>query len=365
MEFNANLVSKLRERSERFAELTELIGSPEVAADPKRFPALLRERGSLENSARMFAELSALLERRQEAEELIDGGAAGDEELEALAREDLEGLEADEAALDEAIKLALIADPEDDRDKVIFEIRAGAGGDEASLFAGDLFRMYGKFFESHRLKVEPISESLTDVGGFKEIVFGVKGTGAWRLLRFESGGHRVQRVPTTETQGRIHTSAATCAVLPEAEDVEIELRDEELRIDTMRSSGPGGQSVNKTSSAVRITHLPTDVVVVCQDEKSQHKNKAKALRILRARLFELEKQKVDAERSAERKDQIGSGDRSARIRTYNFPQNRVTDHRLEDTDRKNFSLEQVIEGRLEPMLEALEAKDREDRLRNL
>jgi peptide chain release factor 1 len=203
------------------------------------------------------------------------------------------------------------------------------------------------------------------VGGFKEIIFGVKGPGAWKLLRFESGGHRVQRVPSTETQGRIHTSAATCAVLPEAEEVEIDIKDEELRIDTMRSSGPGGQSVNKTSSAVRITHLPSEVVVICQDEKSQHKNKAKAMRILRARLFELKKNEIDEERSATRKDQIGSGDRSARVRTYNFPQNRLTDHRLEDTERKNFSLEQVIQGRLEPVIEALEAKDREDRLSNL
>jgi peptide chain release factor 1 len=289
----------------------------------------------------------------------------GDEDLVALAQEEIDGLEDQEQALDDEIKLALIADPEENRTKVIFEIRAGTGGDEATLVAGDLFRMYSKFFENHRLKVDLISEARTEVGGFKEIVFGVQGTGAWRLLRFESGGHRVQRVPSTETQGRIHTSAATCAVLPEAEEVEIDIKDEELRIDTMRSSGPGGQSVNKTSSAVRITHLPTDVVVVCQDEKSQHKNKAKAMRILRARLFELKKNEIDEERSAERKDQIGSGDRSARIRTYNFPQNRLTDHRLDDTERKNFSLEQVIEGRLEQVIEALEAKDREDRLRNL
>ena len=363
MEFNEALVSKLRERSERFEELTELIGSPEVLADGKRYPALLRERGSLESSAKMFVALEALRQQRAEAVAIIAEG--GDEDLVALAQEEIDGLEDQEQALDDEIKLALIADPEENRTKVIFEIRAGTGGDEATLFAGDLFRMYSKFFENHRLKVDLISEARTEVGGFKEIVFGVQGTGAWRLLRFESGGHRVQRVPSTETQGRIHTSAATCAVLPEAEEVEIDIKDEELRIDTMRSSGPGGQSVNKTSSAVRITHLPTDVVVVCQDEKSQHKNKAKAMRILRARLFELKKNEIDEERSAERKDQIGSGDRSARIRTYNFPQNRLTDHRLDDTDRKNFSLEQVIEGRLEQVIEALEAKDREDRLRNL
>ena len=363
MEFNDALVSKLRERSARFAELTELIASPEVLGDPKRYPALLRERGSLESSAKMFEDLEGLRALREEAAAIIAEG--GDEDLLALAQEDLEGLEEQEQNLDEQIRLALIADPEENRTKVIFEIRAGTGGDEATLFAADLFRMYSKFFENHRLKVDLISESRTEVGGFKEIIFGVKGPGAWKLLRFESGGHRVQRVPSTETQGRIHTSAATCAVLPEVEDVEIDLKDEDMRIDTMRSSGPGGQSVNKTSSAVRITHLPTEVVVVCQDEKSQHKNKAKALRILRARLFELKKRKLDDERSAERKDQIGSGDRSARVRTYNFPQNRLTDHRLEGTGRKNFSLEQVIAGHLEPVIEALEAKDREDRLRNL
>jgi peptide chain release factor 1 len=363
MEFNDALVSKLRERSDRFAELTDLIASPEVLGDAKRYPALLRERGSLESSAKMFEAVEALRRQRAEAVVIIDEG--GDEDLVALAQEDLDGLEEQEQALDDQIKLALIADPEQNRTKVIFEIRAGTGGDEATLFAADLFRMYSKFFENHRLKVDLISESRTEVGGFKEIIFGVKGPGAWKLLRFESGGHRVQRVPSTETQGRIHTSAATCAVLPEAEEVEIDIKDEELRIDTMRSSGPGGQSVNKTSSAVRITHLPTEVVVICQDEKSQHKNKAKAMRILRARLFELKKNEIDEERSAERKDQIGSGDRSARVRTYNFPQNRLTDHRLEDTERKNFSLEQVIQGRLEPVIEALEAKDREDRLSNL
>ena len=363
MQFNSALTEKLRERSERFVELTEMISSPEIAGDPKRFPKLLRERGSLERSALMYSAVLELQERRKEAEEILSDGS--DEELVALAEEDLAALEGEEVALDEQIKLALISTPQDDHTKVIFEIRAGTGGDEATLFAADLFRMYNKFFEAHRLKVELMAESRSEVGGLKEIVFGVEGDGAWRRLRFESGGHRVQRVPSTETQGRIHTSAATCAVLPEAEEVDIEIRDEDLRIDTMRSSGPGGQSVNKTSSAVRITHLPTNTVVVCQDEKSQHKNRAKAMRILRARLFEAEQRRQHEERSAQRKDQVGSGDRSARVRTYNFPQNRVTDHRLEDTERKNYSLEQVIEGRLDPLIEALEAKDREDRLKEL
>jgi peptide chain release factor 1 len=221
--------------------------------------------------------------------------------------------------------------------------------------------MYSKYFEAQRWKVEVLETNHSEVGGFKEITLAVNGAGAWRRLRSESGGHRVQRVPSTETQGRIHTSAATVAVLPEAEEAEIALRDEDMRIDTMRSSGPGGQSVNKTSSAVRITHLPTNTVVSCQDEKSQHKNKAKALRILRSRLMEAERARLHDERAATRKSQVGTGDRSARVRTYNFPQNRVTDHRL----GQNFSLEQVIEGRLEPIFEALQALDREERLRNL
>lgn len=363
MEFHPDLVAKLRERAERHAELTEQLADPEIASDPKRFPALLRERGSLEQSFQMFEALEAIITRRTEAEEIIADG--GDEELVALAEEDLSGLDEEEAALDEKIKLALIADPDDARDKVIFEIRAGAGGDEATLFAADLFRMYSKFFDSKRWKVELMEESRSEVGGFKEITFGVSGAGVWRLLRFESGGHRVQRVPTTETQGRIHTSAATCAVLPEAEEVDVEVRDEDLKIDTMRASGPGGQAVNKLNTAIRITHLPTGTVVTCQDEKSQLKNKNKAMRVLRARLYEAEQRRIAAERAATRKDQVGTGDRSARVRTYNFPQNRVTDHRLEETDKKNFSLEQVIEGRLETLIEALEAWDREMRLRSL
>ena len=363
MEFHPDLVAGLRARAERHAELTEELADPEVACDPRRFPALLRERGTLERSAQMYARLQELLQRRREAEEILADGE--DEELIALAKEDLEGLADEERALDEEIRLAMIADPEDARDKVIFEIRAGTGGDEATLFVSDLFRMYSRYFDSQHWKVELMEESRSEVGGFKEIVFAVAGADVWRKLRFESGGHRVQRVPSTETQGRIHTSAATCAVLPEAEEVDLELRDEDLRIDTMRASGPGGQAVNKLNTAIRITHLPTGTVVSCQDEKSQLKNKNKALRILRSRLFEAERRRIHEERAATRKDQVGSGDRSARVRTYNFPQNRVTDHRLEESERKNFSLEQIIEGRLDPLIDALLAWDREQRLRNL
>ncbi|MEZ6017027.1 MAG: peptide chain release factor 1 [Planctomycetota bacterium] len=360
MEFDQALVAKLRERATRFEELTALISDPDALADGRRMPALLRERGTLEASAQMFAELQGLVARRREAEEILATDPRG--ELAELAREDLAGLSEAEDTLDEAIKLALIADPEDERQKCIVEIRAGTGGDEASLFAADLFRMYLRYCEDSGFHVELMDEQRTEVGGYKELVFGVTGEGAWRRLRFESGGHRVQRVPATESQGRIHTSAATVAVLAEAEEAEIDIRDDDLRIDVMRAGGAGGQHVNKTESAVRITHLPSGIVVVCQDERSQHKNKARAMRILRARLFEAEQARLAAERSEVRKTQVGSGDRSQRVRTYNFPQNRVTDHRLEDTDRKSFSLEQVIEGRLGPVLDALDDKDRKQRL---
>jgi len=278
-----------------------------------------------------------------------------------LATTELEEIESAEEVLDAEMKDALITEPDDERDQVIFELRAGTGGDEATLFVSDLYRMYSKYCDQRGWKVEALDSSPTEVGGFKELSFGVKGAGAWRHLRYESGGHRVQRVPATETQGRIHTSAATVAVLAEAEEAEIEIKDSELRIDTMRSSGPGGQSVNKTSSAVRITHLPTTTVVQCQDEKSQHKNKAKALRILRSRLLQAEQDRLHHERAEERRSLVGSGDRSARVRTYNYPQNRVTGHRLS----QNFSLEQVIEGRLGNLVEALQALDREERLSNL
>ncbi|MEZ5975776.1 MAG: peptide chain release factor 1 [Planctomycetota bacterium] len=356
------LVQKLRERAQRHAELTEQLADPELASDVRRFPALLRERGSLEISKDLYDRVCALTRREQEARELLE---SGDADMADLASEDLAEVEREEHELDEEIKLALIKNAEDDRTKVIFEIRAGTGGDEATLFAGDLFRMYQRWFETRRYKIEMLSESESEVGGYKELSFAVEGEGAWRALQFESGVHRVQRVPATETKGRVHTSAATVAVLPEAEEAEVDIHENDLRIDTMRSSGPGGQSVNKTSSAVRITHLPTDTVVICQDEKSQHKNKAKAMRILRARLFEAEQARIHAERSAARKSQVGTGDRSAKVRTYNWPQNRVTDHRLEGSEHKNFNLEQIVAGRLDPLLSELEALDRERRLQEL
>ena len=360
MEFAPAIVEKLRERAERFRELTELLGDQEVASDPKRLTEVLKERGPLEASAKLAERVDQVIAARAECEKVLADETIEDD-LRELAELELAEAAEVEATLDAEMREALVTDEDDARTKVIVEVRAGTGGDEATLFAADLFRIYSHFADTQGWRVELIESSASDVGGFKEIIFAVEGEGAWRHLRFESGGHRVQRVPATEAQGRIHTSAATVAVLPEAEEVELEIDPGELRIDTMRAGGAGGQHVNKTESAVRITHLPTDTVVVCSDEKSQHKNRAQAMRVLRTRLLEAERSRIAKERSDMRKSQVGSGDRNERIRTYNWPQNRVTDHRL----GKNFSLEQIVGGRLGPLLEALDAMDREERIRNL
>jgi peptide chain release factor 1 len=357
MDFPIALVQNLRRQAERFEEITQAISTPEIAADGRKLPALLQERGRLEATAILSRRLDALVVRRAEAERIL-AEPKPDPDLAGLAREDLEEVESLEATLDREIKEALIAEPEDDRRKVIVEIRGGTGGDEATLFARDLYGIYRRYAEVRRWKIEDLEAVPTEVGGFKEVVFAVEGDGAWRRLRFESGGHRVQRVPETEAQGRIHTSAATVAVLPEAEAVDVQIHPDDLRIDTMRAGGAGGQHVNKTESAVRITHLPSGVVVVCQDERSQQKNKARAMRLLMTRLYDAERQRLHAERAAERKSKVGTGDRSARIRTYNFPQNRVTDHRLEE----NYSLEHILSGKLDAMLDALEFLDREERI---
>jgi peptide chain release factor 1 len=350
------ILVKLREARQRHEELTELLSSEQVIADGRRVGAIMRERGALEAKVALLRRVEELEQRRAEAEHLL-----ADPEMHALAKEDLEAVARESAELDEAVVDALISEEDDDRRKVIMEIRAGTGGDEASLFAGDLWRIYQHYFDSQHWRAEVLEATPSEVGGFKEIVLAVEGEGAWRKLRFESGGHRVQRVPQTEAQGRIHTSTATVAVLPEAEEVELDINPTDLRIDTMRAGGAGGQHVNKTESAVRITHIPTNTVVVCMDEKSQHKNRARAMRILRSRLYEAERERQHAERAALRKDKVGSGDRNARIRTYNWPQSRVTDHRAEE----NYSLEQILAGKLAPMLGALEALEREERIRAL
>jgi peptide chain release factor 1 len=357
MALSAALLDKLRQSKARYDELTAALSSGELALDGKRIAGVLRERGALERRVELLVALETLERRRTDAQAMLT-----DPEMAGLAKDELAALEHEARALETDVVDVLITEEGDDRRKVIMEIRAGTGGDEASLFAADLFRIYEHYFATQPgWRVEVFDAARSDVGGFKELVFAVEGDGVWRKLRFESGGHRVQRVPATEAQGRIHTSAATVAVLPEVEELELEINPADLRIDTMRAGGAGGQHVNKTESAVRITHLPTNTVVVCMDEKSQHKNRARAMRVLRSRLYEAERAKRAAERAAMRKSQVGTGDRNARIRTYNWPQNRVTDHRLNE----NYSLEQILAGKLSPLLDGLATQEREERIREL
>ena len=353
------MLEKLKEMCERYEVLEKNIQDPAFIANNAEYARALREMGSLSRKVNKFREYESVLQRIAEAEEII--AEETDRDMIDLATEEkTEHAERREALIEELKGMMLADDTHAGRDLIV-EIRAGTGGDEASLFSGDLFKIYQKFAESHKLKIEILSSSGSEVGGFKELIFSVSGSDAWDLLRFESGGHRVQRVPVTESQGRIHTSAATVAVLPEAEEVEIDLKDVDLKVDTFCASGPGGQNVNKVATAIRITHLPTGLVVQCQDESSQHKNRAKALRILKARLYDIEESKRNAERSEERRSQIGTGDRNMRIRTYNFPQNRVTDHRI----KSSYSLEVVLSGNLDALIADLKGWEIEEKIKNL
>ena len=348
---------RIAETQRRYEDLSVQLADPNIHADPKRMREISREHSRLTQIVEAAARLSRAEAELAGAREMLDD-AGGDPEMAAMAREEAERLTADVARLEDELKLLLIPrDPLDDRDAVV-EVRAGTGGDEAALFAGDLFRMYQRFADRRGWKVELVSVSEGTAGGYKEAVFVVRGENAYGDLRYESGVHRVQRVPATETQGRIHTSAATVAVLPEAEEVDVQINPNELKIDVYRSSGPGGQSVNTTDSAVRITHLPTGLVVTCQDEKSQHKNKDKAMGVLRSRLLDIRIAEQEAERSRDRKAQVGTGDRSAKIRTYNFPQSRVTDHRIGFTTH---ALQQVIDGSLDEMIENLKLASQAER----
>ena len=341
------MFEKLKGVEKRFSEIEELLSDPDIIKDREAYQKYVREHSELSKVVTVFRTYNQVLEDLDESSELL---ADGDSDIKDLAKEEIASLTHKKESLEEDLKKLLIPrDPNDERN-VIIEIRAGTGGEEAALFAGDLFRMYSKYAENRNWKVEVLSHHETGVGGFKEIIAMVHGKGAYSALKFESGTHRVQRVPTTETQGRIHTSAVTVAVLPEAVDVELQIDQSEIKIDVYRSTGPGGQSVNTTDSAVRITHLPTGLVVTCQDEKSQLKNKNKAMKVLRARLLDAMIQKQNDERSKERKSQVGSGDRSERIRTYNFPQGRVSDHRVGLT---LYKLEDILQGDINEIVEEL------------
>ncbi len=351
------MLDRLEEVERRYEELEKLVVDPAVIANRREFAALSRERAGLEETVARYRERRALVREIDEHRELAQDA---DPDLRALAKAELPGLEARLAALDETLRTLLIPkDPNDERNTVL-EIRAGTGGDEAGLFASDLYRMYSRYAERKGWKVEVLSSSATGIGGFKEVIALVQGKGAFSRLKFEGGVHRVQRVPATEAQGRIHTSAVTVAVLPEAEDVEIDLPEKDLRIDTFCSSGPGGQSVNTTYSAVRITHMPTGLVVSQQDEKSQIKNKAKALKVLRSRLYEIEMRKQQEAIAKDRRSQVGTGERSEKIRTYNFPQNRITDHRVNFTTHR---LADVLNGDLHELVETVTAHFTAERLK--
>ena len=347
----------LQAKLQRFEELERQLQDPAVLGDSNQLQTVQREYGGLAKTALKVRDFNRLEAEVADARALVDAEVDG--ELKAYAEEELHRLDGDRKALQTELEDLVLAGDAATRGSLIMEIRAGTGGEEAALFARDLYDMYQRFAAIRDWKCEVIEFSASDMGGVREAIFSVSGEGAYRSLQFESGGHRVQRVPETETQGRVHTSLATVAVLPEATDVEIEIREEDLRLDTMRAGGPGGQKVNKTESAVRITHLPTGIVVKCQDEKSQHKNKAKAMRVLRSRLLEFKQEQQHAERASHRKLQVGSGERSERIRTYNFPQNRLTDHRIGVT---LYKLDQVMMGQLEEMISALLQFDREERL---
>ena len=352
------MLEKLKQLDNRYAELGQRMENGEIYADPAAYTKCAREMKELEPIVMAYREYEKCRSAMTGAEELMS-----DPEFKELAQEEYAEAKAKCAGLEEKLKILLLPkDPNDERN-VIMEIRGGVGGEEGSLFACDLFRMYSMYAESKGWKIDIVNINETELGGIKEISFVVEGAGAYSRLKFEAGGHRVQRVPETESGGRIHTSAATVAVLPEAEEVEFDINPNDLQIDTYRSSGAGGQHVNKTESAIRITHIPTGVVVECQDERSQYKNKDKAMKILRSKLYEVEQAKQAAAIAAERKSQVGSGDRSDRVRTYNFPQNRVTDHRLTG-DVRNFNISSVMNGGLDPIIDALVTADQAEKLRN-
>ena len=341
------MFDKLEGVEQRYVELERQLSDPAVIGNREAYQRAVREHAELGKVVPVFRHYKDVAERIEESRELLKDA---DAEIRSLAKDDLSALTVEQEALQENLRLLLLPkDPNDDKN-IIIEIRAGTGGEEAALFVGDLYRMYSRYAEDRGWKVEVLSHQPTGVGGLKEVIAMIQGKGAYSVLKYESGIHRVQRVPATETQGRIHTSAVTVAVLPEAEEVDVEINPNDLRIDVYRSGGPGGQSVNTTDSAVRVTHLPSGLVVICQDEKSQLKNKNKALKVLRSRLFDMKIQEQEKKRAEERKSQVGTGDRSGRIRTYNFPQSRVTDHRIGLT---LYKLDGVLQGGIQELIDGL------------
>jgi len=351
------MIDRLKQMEQRYEELSAQLSLPEVVNDREKYQKAGKALSVLEAPVMKYRELKLVRTGLAGARAML---AESDPEMRAMAEEEIAQLAPREPALEEEIKMLLLPKDPNDEKNIILEIRAGTGGDEASLFAAEVFRMYTRFAEQHRWKVEVLSTSESGVGGYKEVIAIVEGDRVYSQMKWESGVHRVQRVPDTETQGRVHTSAVTVAVLPEAEEVDVKIEAKDIRIDTFCSSGPGGQSVNTTYSAVRITHIPTNTVVSCQDEKSQIKNREKGMRVLRSRLYEMEMERQNAELARERKQQVGTGDRSEKIRTYNFPQNRMTDHRIGLTLHQ---LDQVMEGRLQPIVDALIAHSQAEQLK--
>ena len=352
------MLTQLEKIQERFDELSSLLMDPAVTQDPNRYRTVAKERSALDKTVSVYHRFKHVLKTIKEDEQVLAEEEDGD--LRELAEQELEEMQAQQVELEEELKLLLLPRDPNDTKNVIVEIRAGTGGDEAGIFAGDLFRMYMRFAEREQWKLDVLSSSPQGVGGFKEIIFMLSGVEVYGVMKYESGVHRVQRVPKTEASGRIHTSAASVVVLPEAEEVEIDIEPNELKIDVYRSSGPGGQSVNTTDSAVRITHLPTGMVVTCQDEKSQHKNRAKALKVLKARLLERKQREEQEKLAKNRRSMVSTGDRSAKIRTYNFPQGRLTDHRIGLT---LYRLNEVLDGDLKEITEQLRIADQAELLK--
>jgi len=350
------MFDRLEQMEQRYDELSVQMGQPEIITDHEKYQKAGRALREIQDAVTKYRELKQVRQGLAEARAML-----ADPDMKAMAEEEIASLAPREPVLEEEIKVLLLPKDPNDEKNVILEIRAGTGGDEASLFAAEIFRMYQRFAEQHKWKIELLSMSESGVGGYKEVIAIIEGDRVYSQLKWESGVHRVQRVPATETQGRVHTSAITVAVLPEAEEVDIKIEAKDLRIDTFCSSGPGGQSVNTTYSAVRITHIPTNTVVSCQDEKSQIKNREKGMRVLRSRLYEVEMDKQNAELAKTRKEQVGTGDRSEKIRTYNFPQNRLTDHRIGLTLHQ---LDLVMEGRLQPIVDALIAHYQAEQLKS-